>query len=699
MSAPISPPPVTQTGTDDLPAYISNGILGLRVVDIPLLPGALLVNGFAGMDPSVQVEAAAQAPYAIAGDLALNGIWLRQVPHQATFLEQRYDFSAGELTTRFRFSAGGATATVEVLTFCSRLTPTVVAQEVSIEVDTSCKVTLRSMIDPTGVHGTMSRRDRTVPGRPEEGYVDGSICWESLGAKGLCGIAYVTKLHGDEAAERSLPDWGISTPPVTEYSISARSGRRYRMEQVASLVPQVLHHDPDREATRLASQAGDKGFDALRRENRAAWDDLWRGRIVIDADDPLWQSLADAAFFYLQTSTHSSAPSSTSIFGLATWHDYHYYYGHVMWDIEAFCIPPLTVLQPDAAYSLLEFRSQTRRAARGNAKLHGRQGLQFPWESGPLNGEEASPGAGRATWHEDHVSLDTAWAFAQYAHASGDRRFLAEMAAPVLYGVADWITSRVSPTRGGYTWPETMGIAERQVASDNEAFTIMAATRALGEAIDCAATLGHDIPPAWRNVRAGLRLPMGSDRNVVMGHDGFHPNEEKGSTPGPLFGIFPFGYELDRATERATIDYYLALAPGYIGSPMLSPLYGVWAAWNGDRRASERLFREGYAALTTGRFLQTLEQTKEREPEKPKAGPFFANLGGFLEGLLFGLPAIMVGPDEPETWPKRRVTLPAGWRSIEVERLWVRRQPAHLVARHGSKAELTVGGVRRSRAA
>jgi trehalose/maltose hydrolase-like predicted phosphorylase len=699
MSQPISPPPVTRSGTDELPAYVSNGLLGLRVVDIPLLPGALLVNGFVGIDPSVQVEAAAQAPYAIAGDLAINGVWLREVPHHARFLEQRYDFSNGELTTRFELKAGEATATVEVLTFCSRHYPTIVAQEVSVEVDTSCRLTLRSMIDPAAVPGRTARRDRSIPGRADEQLIDGSIAWESLGGKARCGIAYVTELRGDENAERSLPDWGMETPLVTEYSIAARSGRPYRMRQIASLVPEVLHHDPDRQATRLAAQAGHDGFDALRRDNRAAWDELWRGRILIDADDPLWQGLADAAFFYLQSSVHPSAPSSTSIFGLATWHDYHYYYGHVMWDIEAFCVPPLTVLQPEAAFSLLEFRSQTQRTARGNAKLHGRRGLQFPWESGPLHGEEASPGAGRATWHEDHVSLDTAWAFSQYAHATGDRRFLAEMAAQVLYGVADWIVSRVTPTRSGFDWRQTMGIAERELASDNEAFTIMGARRVLGEAIDCAETLGHDIPGSWREVLAGLRLRLGSRNGAVMSHDGYHPNEEKGATPGPLFGLFPFWYELDRATEQATLAYYIQQAPGYIGSPMLSPLYGVWAAWAGDRRGSERLLREGYADLITGRFLQTLEQTPAREPKKPKAGPFFANLGGFLMGLLFGLPGIAVGPGEVETWSRRTVTLPAGWRSIEVERLWVRRQPARLVARHGSRAELILPGNRRQRAA
>jgi hypothetical protein len=220
----------------------------------------------------------------------------------------------------------------------------------------------------------------------------------------------------------------------------------------------------------------------------------------------------------------------------------------------------------------------------------------------------------------------------------------------------------------------------------------MAAQRVLREAIECAEGFGHDIPAAWAAVRDGLQLRLGSRNGAVMSHDGYHPNEEKGATPGPLFGLFPFWHRLDAATQQATLEYYIDLAPGYIGSPMLSPLYGVWAAWAGDRRASERLFRAGYADLITGRFHQTLEQTKAREPAKPKAGPFFANLGGFLMGLLFGLPKISIGPGEPETWPQGTVTLPAGWRSIEVERLWVRRQPARLVAAHGALAEIAVSG-------
>src|SRR5204862_2906395 len=136
----------------------------------------------------------------------------------------------------------------------------------------------------------------------------------------------------------------------------------------------------------LVSRAAMTGFDELRAANQEVWADMWRSRIRITADDPVWQGLADPAFFYLNTSAHRSSPASTSIFGLAQWRDYHYYYGHVMWDIEAFAVPALEISQPAASAALLAYRSRNRASAAGNALLNGRAGLQFPWESSPMTG-------------------------------------------------------------------------------------------------------------------------------------------------------------------------------------------------------------------------------------------------------------------------------------------------------------------------
>jgi trehalose/maltose hydrolase-like predicted phosphorylase len=647
-----------------------------------------LLSGYTGEHPERRIEAAAVAPYPIAADIALGGVWLSDVPHQVGQLEQSYDFATAELTTRFAFSAAGCVARLEVLTFCSRTDPTLVCQEIGIEVDGPCELALRAIIDATGLGGRALRHSRQTPGEPEPA-VDGSLLWQSAGGLSTCGVALVTELLGADGAPPPKRPSLAGDRQATEYNIAARPGRKLRLRQVASLIPEVLHSAPDNQATRLAAKARHDGFEQIRADNRAAWVELWKGRIELVGAGERWQALADAAFFYLNTSVHVASPASTAIFGLATWHDYHYYYGHVMWDIEAFAVPPLTLLQPHAAKAILDYRSSHLDGARRNARVRGRRGLQFPWESAPGSGEEAAPMPGSAAWHEDHVSLDIARAFALYADATGDLEFLRTQAWPVLSGVAEWLTSRVTPTASGYDIAQSMGIAEREQPVCNAAFTNMGAVVVLRAAQAAAERLGYAADPRWEALAAGIAIPRRG--KAITSHDDYRTNEEKGATPDPLMGIFPFGFQLDKPSEDATLALYLKSAEDYIGSPMLSALYGAWAARAGDRGLALRLLDEGYGQFCVGRFRQTLEYRADRFPEQPQAGPFFANIGGFLTGLLFGFTGLEPGPDAPDTWPRRVVNLPAGWSAIEVERLWTRGQPVRLIARQGETAILQHG--------
>lgn len=686
MSQPTSPKPVRSAGERELPAYVSNGLVGLRVRDVPLTAGRALVNGFAGEHPERRIEAAAHAPYPLAGDLAINGVWLSDVPQRVTHLEQSYDFSFGELTSRFRFTAAGVTADCEILTFASREDPTLVCQETSIAVESVCDLQLKSMIDCANIPGRALRHMRTTPGEPKPTF-DGTLLWESAGGMGKLGLAYVCEMLGGGASEAEP-----KRPPLednqlkTTFSFRAYAGQRYRLRQIASLVCGAMHHQPDQHAGRMAAKARSDGFDTIRAENKARWGDIWKGRIHLVGAEQQWQELADAAFFYLNSSVHSSSPASTSIFGLATWHDYHYYYGHVMWDIEAFAVPVLSVLQPEAAGSILDYRHRTLQAARNNARLMGRRGVQFAWESAPSSGDEAAPLPGTAAWHEDHASLDVARAFAFHAAVSGDAEFLRDKAWPVLCGVAEWITTRVAKTRRGYEVRASMGIAEREDPVQNAAFTNMASVVILQDAISAAKRLGREVNPAWAEIADTMVIPH-RDKAIVS-HDNYRRDEEKGTTPDPLLGIWPFGYPMEEAATQATLKFYLDQAEDYIGSPMLSALYGVWAARTGNRRLALKMLDEGYAQFTHGRFCQTLEYRRDKFPEQPVAGPFFANMGGFLMGLLFGFPGIEPSAGRIEEWAKRPVTLPEGWQTIEVARLWVRGQPMTLTAQQGELARL-----------
>jgi protein-glucosylgalactosylhydroxylysine glucosidase len=685
MTTPISPRPVVGGGSTDLPAYVSNGLIGLRVRDNPLVAGMALLNGFSGEHATRRIEAAALAPYPVAGDIRVNGVSMSDAPQSVRVIDQAYDFATAELTTRLLFAVDSREAAVEVVTFCSRDRPTLVCQEIAIEADGPCDLAVRAEVDLSGIGGRALRHHRQTPGEPKP-CCDGMLLWESPGGLSTCGLAYTTELVGDAPHPDLPPLDGAGL--TSEYAWRARRGRTYRLRQLMSLVPSLLHRQPDFEAARLVAFAAELGFDSIRKANRDAWKEIWKGGIRLVGADERWQAMTDAAFFYLMTSVHPSAPSSTSIFGLATWHDYHYYFGHVMWDIETFCVPPLIFLQPETAASILDYRVRKLASARGNAHLMGRRGVQFPWESAPSSGEEAAPVPGSAAWREDHASLDVARAFSLHADATGDLTFLRDKAWPVLSGVAEWVKSRAVKTRRGYEILASMGIAEREQPADNAVFTAMSARMVLEAAISAGQRLGLPVDPDWSLIATDLVVPMRG--KLVISHDGYRQTEEKGATPDPLMGVFPLGFPLEAETEQATLDYYLAKAGDYLGSPMLSALYGVWAARTGDRRLAAEMLELGYGRFCTGRFMQTLEYRQDVFPEQPRAGPFFANLGGFLMGLVQGFPRIEPGPGEPETWRQGPIVLPAGWEAIEIDRLWIRGRPWRLSAKHGAdKADLT----------
>jgi protein-glucosylgalactosylhydroxylysine glucosidase len=684
VTSPISPPPVKGGARNELPAYVANGVVGLRVRVMPLAAGLTLLNGYSGEHPQRRIEAIAVAPYPVAGDIQLGGVWLSDAAHAVTVIDQAYDFATGELTSRFEFEVGGCKARIEVVTLCSRDAPSLVCQEMTIELEADSDLTLKAVVDARHVDGRALRHLRDTPGE-DKPCCDGAALWESPGALSTCGIAYVTELVGADAK----PD----TPPLenrtltSAYTFKAKTGQIYRLRQIASLIPNVTHLQPDFQAVRQVALARKRGFEDIRAANRVVWSELWKGRITLVGADRRWQALADAALFYLFSSTHVASPASTSIFGMATWHDYHYYYGHVMWDIETFVVPVLSLLQPHAAESLLDYRTRTLPNATSNARLRGRRGLQFPWESAP-SGQESAPLPGSASWHEDHVSLDIARAFAFHSCVTGDLEFLRARAWPVLSGVADWVVSRVTHSERGYEIRAAMGIAERETEADNAAFTNMSAVVVLHDAMRAAEKLGLVAKPEWAQIATNMALPKKG--SVIVSHDDFQADEEKGGTPDPLMGVFPLGFDMEPEVEAATLKFYLGLREDYIGSPMLSALYGVWAAYTGDRALSAELMEDGYGRFCVGRFMQTLEYREDVFPEQPRAGPFFANLGGFLLGLLTGFPGLQPGWGDAEGWAGRRVILPEGWDAIEIERIWIGGRPYKLVARQGvERAQMT----------
>jgi hypothetical protein len=110
LITPISPDPVLDDagGLDQLPAYLSNGVIGLRIREVPLLAGIATVSGLEGEHPDARVACVPAAPYSLAGDIHFDSISLSHHWTRIHDAEQRYDFTNGELHSTFSKVRKGA---------------------------------------------------------------------------------------------------------------------------------------------------------------------------------------------------------------------------------------------------------------------------------------------------------------------------------------------------------------------------------------------------------------------------------------------------------------------------------------------------------------------------------------------------------------------------------------------------------------
>jgi trehalose/maltose hydrolase-like predicted phosphorylase len=75
-----------------------------------------------------------------------------------------------------------------------------------------------------------------------------------------------------------------------------------------------------------------------------------------------------------------------------------------------------------------------------------------------------------------------------------------------------------------------------------------------------------------------------------------------------------------------------------------------------------------------------------KEVEEQTYGCFLTDFGAMLQAAIIGFTGLRVQDGD---WAKYPATLPEGWSSIEVERIWVRGEPKRLLAVSGRKAQLT----------
>jgi trehalose/maltose hydrolase-like predicted phosphorylase len=178
-------------------------------------------------------------------------------------------------------------------------------------------------------------------------------------------------------------------------------------------------------------------LDAVVAASVAAWDELWEACDCEVVGNPTYTRALRFGVYHLLIAATPDDPTvnigAKSLSGEG-------YRGHVFWDTEIFMLPFFILTQPDTAKALLSYRHHTLDGARANSREYGTGGARFAWESADTGREECpkfTPDGANRFWtreEEVHVSADVAYGIFRYVEATGDRAFLHDIGAEVLFG-------------------------------------------------------------------------------------------------------------------------------------------------------------------------------------------------------------------------------------------------------------------------
>jgi beta-phosphoglucomutase len=501
------------------------------------------------------------------------------------------------------------------------------------------------------------------------------------------------------------------------------------VEQVMSVYSGNDVTDPPAAASETAREAIRAGYEPLLGAHALAWDQRWQ-RIDVRIDgDQIAQTVLRYNLYHNVIATPMHADHlPVGARGLSC----QAYQGAAFWDQEVFNLPMWVHTFPEVARNLLTYRHATLDGARRKASRLGYQGAFYAWISGDT-GDELCPDfffkdvlTGRPirnhfnVW-QIHISPDIAVTIDGYVRATGDRAFVAERGAEIVFEVARFLASVVyfRPADGAYHLIRLQGPDEYHENVDDNVFTLEQTRTALAEAVRLWDTLRsdeadtfarlqsqlglHDDERAlWEDILERLRVVEPDPTSkLIEQFDGYfaledidperlkerlqHPDEYWGWPNGiavytqvlkqpdvvQLFVNQPERY--DRGTVEANLDYYLPRTQH--GSSLSRPIYALVAA---------RLGRvdEAYELFLRGATVDLLADAHVAPGGTFIGGIHVAACGATWQVAVLGFGGVHVRDDHVEVAPR----LPAEWEGMRFG-LTVRDQWLDVDASH---ADVTV---------
>jgi len=461
--------------------------------------------------------------------------------------------------------------------------------------------------------------------------------------------------HGQEP--RVIHEMWDNNMHLMKFSKKIKAGDTYRFSIAGSSITSAHHDDPLNEAERLTIYAKLEGRDRLVNFHNKAWDNLWQSDIVIEGDDQSQQDI-HSMLYHLYSFTREGTALSPSPMGLSGLG----YNGHVFWDTELWMFPPLLVLHPEIAKSMVEYRYERLEAAKRNAFANGFKGAMFPWESAET-GVEETPVWALSGPFEHHITACVSIAAWNYYCVTQDKNWLRERGWPILSATADFWASRVERNGPGkYEIKNVVAADEWAENVDNNAFTNAAAKSNLQNATEAAKILGIVPNPDWMNVANNIPI-LKLENGVTSEHASYHGEKIKQADVNLL--AYPLKQITDVSQVRKDLEYYETRIPDEGTPAMTQAIFTLLYSRLGDKEKSWHWFKDAYVPNLNPPF-RVLAETKGG------TNPYFSTgAGGILQSVIMGFGGLDI---TPKGIVQVKSVLPPQWKSLTIKGVGVEKK-------------------------
>ncbi len=333
-------------------------------------------------------------------------------------------------------------------------------------------------------------------------------------------------------------------------SFNGREGQTYCFDKLVAIYTSRDLNDIEIaakcEATLEIAQAD--GFIGCTNASTAVWRQKWDASdCVVDGDAEATRALRFNIYHLLIAANENDPRANIGAKSMSG----EGYKGHVFWDTEIFLLPFYIFTQPQAAKALLEYRYHTLPGAIENARSNGYHGAQFAWESADT-GVETTPkwtadGANRIWTGEEeiHVTACVAFGVLSYVAATGDRQFLHDCGAEILYQTSRYWNSRLewNEAEERFELTRVIGPDEFHEHVDNNTFTNRMAKWHLEQSARIYEDLNAQDAPGhqdllsrlglsdgevaeWRRAAAKIYVPFDPSRNLIEQFEGYFGLED-----------------------------------------------------------------------------------------------------------------------------------------------------------------------------